>query len=376
MFYMKKVILGVIVAVLIAGIIIARNAKQNASPLSNPDNKPVVKIGAQFALTGNMTDYSIIVRNALVKSIEDANNNPENKLHYELLIEDHQGDMRSANSIAYRFISVDKVNVLVDDLGSIARVTAPLAAKNKIPSFHHAYGSGFLNSKHNFKSLPTNDAVAEGIVRLLDSKGIKNVTMTIQSIGSGDEIADLLSQKLQHSGITFSIERFNPTERDLNILVGKIKNRAAEAVVAMAYPPALNILAREFNRQKIDKPIVLFASAGFMYGSNKNLFDGMYVADALQPSVSLRKHLGFNENENAPLVAFFYDTGTFITQAFEKAYDGVNIPTGDEVSDQLLSQKEYQGYQEVYTLDERGQFLSKVEIYIVKDGKLVPVMGD
>ena len=373
---MKKVILGVIVAVLIAGIVIARNAKHYTATGTNPDNKPVVKIGAQFPLTGDSADYGIVARKAFAKSIADANNNPENKLHYELLQEDHRNDMRSANSITNRFISVNKVNVLVDDLGAIAHVTAPLAAKNKIPSFHHTYGSSFLNSKYNFKSLPTTDAVAEGVIRLLNSKGIRNVTLTIQSIGSGNEILDTLSTKLKHSDINFSVERFNPAEKDFNILVGKIKNRGTEAVVAMAYQPALDLLAREFNRQKISKPIVFFTAAAFISGNNKNLFEGMYTVDPLQLPVSLRSHLEINKDENAATAAFLYDTGTFITQAFEKAYGGEHIPTGEEVADQLLSQKEYQGYQEVYTLDERGRFLSKVETYIVKDGEFVPVTED
>ena len=372
---MKKVILGVIAAVLIAGIVITRNTKHDTAIESNPDNKPVVKIGALFALTGDMADLGIATQKAFSKSIESANNNPENKLHYELLTEDHRSDMRTANSIVTKFISVDKVNVLVDDFASIARVTAPLAAKNKILSFHHSFGSDFLNSKYNFKNLPTNNAVAEGTVRLLDSKGIKNVTLTIQNIGSGDEMADTLSQKLKHSGINFSVERFNPTEKDFNILVGKVKNRDTEAVVVFAYQPALDILTREFNRQKMDKLVVLPTAASIM-NSNKNLFEGMYVVDALQSPVSLRKHLGFNEDDNAGFAAFYYDTGTFITQAFEKAYDGEHIPTGDEVADLLLSQKEYQGYQEVYTLDERGRFLCKVETFIVEDGKLVPVTED
>ena len=371
---MKKAILGVIAAVLIAGIFIARNAKHNTSVQSNPDNKPVVKIGAQFPLTGNMADTGIAQKKAFSKAIEDANNNPENKLHYELLIEDNQGDMRSANSITNRFIFGDKVNVLVDNLAVAARVVAPLATKNEILSFHHTYSSDMLHSKYNFKTLPTTDAVTEVVVRLLDSNGIKNVTATIQSMGTGDEMLNILSTKLKHYGITFSIERFNPAERDFSILVSKIKNRGTEAVAAFAYPPALDILAREFNRQKIDK-LIVFPEV-IPLSSNRSLFEGMYAVDTLEPPISLRKHLGINEDENAINVAFLYDTGTFITQAFEKAYNGGHIPTGDEVADQLLSQKEYQGYQEVYTLDERGQFNCKVETYIVKDGKFVPVTED
>ena len=55
---------------------------------------------------------------------------------------------------------------------------------------------------------------------------------------------------------------------------------------------------------------------------------------------------------------------------------GAQFPLTGNMADQLLSQKEYQGYQDVYTLDERGQFHSKHKTYIVKNGELVPVTED
>ena len=343
--------------------------------LSNINNKPVIKIGVQLPLTGNMADMGITNRKAFSKSIQDINSNPENKLYYELLIEDNRNDMRTANSIVTKFIFADKVNVLVDHLPAIARVTAPLATKNKIPNLHYAHSSDFLDSKYNFKGLPTNDAVADATVRLLDSKSIKNVALIIQNAGSGDELLDALSQRLEHRDIPFSVERFNPGEKDFSILVGKTKNRDAEAVVVFANTPELEILGREFNRQGVDKLIVFPSSAVYM-NQNINLFEGRYTVDFLQPSASLRKHLGFNEGDNTYHSAFYYDAGTIITQAFEKVYDGTHIPVGDEIADQLLNQKEYQGCLEVYTLDERGRFLCKVETFIVKNGEFVPLAGD
>ena len=371
---MKKVILGLIAALVIAGIIIARNAKHDTTTQSNPDNKPVVKIGAQFPLTGNMSDFGVEARKALAKSIEDANNNSENKLHYELLVEDNQFSTHFANSIANRFIFVDKVDVLIDEFSTIARVTAPLAAKNKILSFHHMYGNDVLISKYNFINYATNEDVAGRIVRLLNSKNIKNVTIIFINLGAADEMLETLLPKLKYDNITFTVERFNPTEKDFNILTGKVKRRNTEAVIAMAFSPTLDILAREFNRQNIDKTIIFFGASGMT--NQPNLLEGMYDVNKALTPVSLREHIGLDENEHGASATFLYDTGTFITQAFEKAYKGTYIPTGDEVADQLLSQKEYQGWQDIYMLDERGQFHSKAETFIVKNGKFVPVTED
>ena len=372
---MKKVILGVIVAALvIAATIIVRNAKRGTDTGSNPDNKPVVKIGAQFPLTGDMSDLGVVAQKALTKSIEDANNNPENKLHYELLVEDNQFKPLVANSIANKLISVNKVNVLVDEYASIARVTAPLAEKNKIPSFHHAISSDFINSKYNFINYPTNEEIAERAVRLLNGKNIKNVTIAFANYGPAEEMLKGLLPKLEYNNITFTIERFNYTEKDFNILVGKIKHRNTDAVIVFSPLPALDILAREFNRQNIGKTIIFLVSADL---SNRlDIFEGMYAVSIVHTPVSLREHIGFGDDEHARKVTPIYDTGTFITQAFEKAYDGTHIPTGDEVADQLLSQREYQGYQNICTLDERGQFHSRTETYIVKNGKFVLVTED
>ena len=53
--------------------------KQN----ENPQNKPVVKIGASFPLTGNMASIGNGVHKALVTSIDDANANKQNKYFYK-----------------------------------------------------------------------------------------------------------------------------------------------------------------------------------------------------------------------------------------------------------------------------------------------------
>jgi ABC-type branched-subunit amino acid transport system substrate-binding protein len=77
------------------------------------DNRPVVKIGAMFSLTGNMAEVGISASKALAKAIEDENSNPRNRLHYELIVEDDQMNSYRANNIARKFIDVDRVDVMV-----------------------------------------------------------------------------------------------------------------------------------------------------------------------------------------------------------------------------------------------------------------------
>lgn len=368
---MKKTALILTTLVVIAIVIASHLWRSNPS---STNGKPVVKIGAMFALTGNMQDVGNSGFKAFTKSIEDANRNPDNKLYYELLVEDDQMNAHRAHTITNKFVSVDDVNVLIGYFSVPARVIAPLAAKHKIINFNTSFATDIFKSKYNFQNCMTIRGTSEGQVRFLKFKGHDSVTLLFANFAAADDILEELLPLLSQNNIKVEIERFVPGERDFKMIINKLKASPTGAVILYAFPPELDIIAKELKQQQVDKTISVIDLIPMV--ANLALFEGVYNVGTNQISEALRKHVGL-ENQTTLYATYLYDTGKIIVEAFEKTYDGKEIPSADTVADFIHGYGRWKGEVGEYTVDSRGQFATDskktIEITVVKDGKLIKV---
>ena len=332
------------------------------------DTRPVIKIGASFPLSGNMAAIGNAAHKALVASINDVNAKPDNKYRYELLVENDQMDPKIVNNIANKFIFSDKVNVIMSYFSVAGRVVAPLAVRHQIINFNTGFGDDTLQSKYNFQNFLTLEAENEAVIDFLTKEKVTNVDLIYQNIGAADQFLAPLQKMLDAKGITYTIHRFNKDERDFAILVSKIKNSPSQAVFIYAFEPEADILTKEFRQQKLDK--IIAYNDGLPMTTNYDLYEGYYnIGSILTPS-AYQKAWGL-EGQNTAYAAYLYDTGKIITEAYENAPTENEIPTADEISAYLHSKTEYKGIVGTYRLDDKGQFHSKGETTIVKDGKQV-----
>ncbi len=366
----KALVLGVIVALVGALLGAIYWKAERSGEMQFKDGKPVVKIGAIFPLTGNMADHGYAAYRGFAKGIEDANANPQNRLYYELLAEDDQMQPRRTKTIADKFVFVDKVHALIGYFSTSVRVIAPIAAQHRILNFNLSYADAGLGTRYNFQNFTTTETEADALTQFLVSRGIADVFLFFANQGGADDLLTRLLPKLKEKNIKVVMERFNPGERRFAIPAMKIKKSDAPAVLVYAFPPEQDIVAKEFHQQKLKK-IVNFVD-GIRMGRDLSVYEGMYNTGAISLSPEMRKHIGL-EGKNPAFAAYLYDSAKIIVNAFERTYDGANIPTADAVSATLLSRKDYAGLVGDYVLDEKGQFHSPVETTIVKDGVLVPV---
>ena len=360
---MKKLILSLCIAL---SLIACDNKK--ADKAVQADTRPVVKIGASFPLSGNMASIGNAAQKALIAAINDVNAQPNNKYTYELLIENDQMDPKLVNNIANKFIFQDKVNVIVSYFSIAGRVVAPLAVRNKIINFNTGFGDDTLQSKYNFQNFLTLEAENEAVIEFFTKKNITNVDLIYQNIGAADQFLAPLQEMLAAKGIAYNIHRFNKDERDFAILVSKIKNSPSQAVFIYAFEPEADILTKEFRQQELDK--IIAYNDGLTMTTNYALYEGYYnIGSILTPS-EYQKSWGL-EGQNAAYSVYLYDTGKIIAQAYENAPSDKEIPTSDEITAYLHSNSEYNGIVGTYRLDDKGQFHSKGETTVVKNGKQV-----
>ena len=333
----------------------------------NPQNKPVVKIGASFPLTGNMASTGNAAHKALVAAIEDANNNKENKYYYDLMVENDQMDSKIINNVANKFIHQDKVDVIISFFSGAGRIVAPMAAKTQTLNFSFGYDDIVLQSKYNFQNFLTGTAENAATVKFFKEKGIKNVDLVYQNIGAADQLLKPLLKDLTNAKIKYTVHRFNKGETDFKVLVSKLKNSKSDAVFIYAFEPEADILTREFRAQNLDK--IIAYSDGLPMTNDYALYEGYYNIGSFVTPDNLKKRWGL-DGKNAAYSAYLYDTGRIIVDAYENTPTENAIPTADEVSAHLLSKTDYSGVVGKYRLDSRGQFHSDGQTTIVKDGVL------
>ena len=337
--------------------------KQN----ENPTNKPVVKIGASFPLTGNMAAVGNAGHKALRAAINDANKKQDNKYYYDLMVENDQMDPKTINNIANKFIYTDKVNVIISFFSGAGRIVAPMAAKNQTINFNFSFDDVVLQSKYNFQNFITGPDENAATIEFLKSRSVKNVDLVYENIGAADQLLTPLLANLDAAKIKYTVHRFNKGEVDFRVLVSKLKNSESGAVFIYSYEPELDILTREIRNQNVNK-IIAYSDALPM-AKDFALYEGFYNIGAFITPEELKTQWGL-AGQGASSSAYLYDIGSLIVEAYENTETENNIPTADEVSAQLLSKTDYSGVVGKYTLDSRGQFHSDVVTSIVKDGAL------
>ena len=340
--------------------------KQN----NNPQNKPVVKIGASFPLTGNMAPIGNAAHKTLVAAINDANKEADNKYYYDLSIENDQMDPKIINNVANKYIYQDKVNVIVSFFSGAGRIIAPMAAKTQTINFSFGFDDVVLQSKYNFQNFLTGADENAATVKFLKSKSVKNVDLVYQNIGAADQLLKPLLKDLTNAKIKYTVHRFNKGETDFKVLVSKLKNSKSDAVFIYAFEPESDILTREFRVQNLNK--IIAYSDGLPMTNDYKLYEGYYNIGSFVIPDDLKTAWGL-DGQNAAYSAYLYDTGRIIVDAYENTNTENKVPTADEISAHLLSKTNYNGIVGKYRLDSRGQFHSDGLTTIVKDGVLQSV---
>jgi len=352
---------------LILCCVLALNACKDEEKKS-VNTKPVVKIGAGLPLSGNMASIGNAAHKALAASLQDVNQNPNNKYHYELIADNDQMDPKLINNVAHKLIYQDKVNVIISYFSVASRIVAPLAAKNKIINFMVGFGSDSLISPYNFQNFLTVDAENEAFVDFLKTRQVQNVDLIYQNIGAADEFLVPLLPKLEAESITYTVHRFNKGERDFKMLISKIKDSASGAVFIYAFEPEADILTQEIRNQNIKKWVAY--NDGLPMTNNYTVYEGYYNIGSIMTPENYRKAWGL-ENQNAAYAVYLYDMAKIITDAYENVPTQYSVPTSDEISTYLHSQKTFFGIIGKLVLDAQGQFHSKGQTTIVKNGKLI-----
>ncbi|MDR2902239.1 MAG: ABC transporter substrate-binding protein [Lactobacillales bacterium] len=335
-------------------------------------NKPMIKIGATLPLTGNFAELGDQSKLALIKSVEDANENPAHRFHYQLLVENDEMNTKQISNIAHKFVTQDHVNAIVSLFSMSARIVSQVAEKYKVVHFNCGYSDdNILKGKYNFVNFTPVDKQSVALADFLKANNAKSVSLLFENMGGADEILKILLPLLQENGIKYDLQRFNPGERDFKIVVEKMKQNNFDANIFYSFEPEQDIIAREIINRKLGGKISFVE--GVMLSKHIDLFNGTYNIGATQASAEFKKKLGIDSTD-AAVALYMYDIVQVFVEAVEKsALEKGGIPSGDEIADMILHQKNFNGLAGEYRVAPSGQFYSEIKTYLIKDGVYEPV---
>jgi branched-chain amino acid transport system substrate-binding protein len=365
----KKIIIG-IVAVIILAIIATLSGVFNQK--SN-DSKPTVKIGVSLPLTGPVAALGESAQKALLLAQLNLKNT---KYNYEFVFEDDQFKPVVGATLANKFVSIDKADVIFSFGSPVGNIISPIAEKEKVPHINFfASDTKVANGGYNFLHYTPPYIDTDLFVKELNERGLKNIVVfEIADNPGAAAISEALVKSIEGTDIKIVANpKFNSGTRDFRTLINGVKNLNADIYVLQSSSPELETLFKQMRELGVNTPVTSIET--FEFADEISLFEGSWYINAADPQewfvVDYTAKYGDVPKFGA---AHAYDALNIVVQVIEKNGDGKTVPTRDEIRNGISSIKSFDGAMgKGLKFDDNGQLVSGAVVREVKDGKPVTI---
>ena len=243
-------------------------------------DKPIVKIGVSLPLSGNMAHMGALFKGAVEVAEQDLKTK-ELKYNYKFIIEDNFFEPKRAAVVNQKFVSVDKVDAIIDFAAKFGLITAPLAEQTKIIHIPaNASNSKVADGNYNFIHWTQPRYEVKKLVEKIIDEKINNVVI-ITAIDQGAmEVTQNLQEMLTQRKIKFTEFRTNDTDRDFDLLLKKAAMTKPELYVVMEFPPILDIILKRLKETKNTVPVTSIEAFNLL--DDKSVIEGSWYVDAAE----------------------------------------------------------------------------------------------
>lgn len=340
--------------------------KDEKKETAQTDSKPVIKIGIILPLTGDMGNIGQALKGA-VNLAKDDISKKKLRYDYQFIIENNLFEAKTTAVINQKFISMDKVDAVVDFASKIGMVTSSIAEKNKLIHISVcASDSKVADGKYNFIHGTQPRGEAERLVEKIIKEKLDNIVIFTAIDQATIEFADTIKKKLVEQNIKFKEFRTNPEEREFNFLVNIAAEENPELYIVLEYSPALNIILKKLK--EIAKNVPVTSIETFNILDDKSILEGQWFIDAAEVDKdNLERFRVYNKSDNIYGIGNIYDAIMLLVEAFEKADNKENAVN------ELSNIKTYEGVVGELQQDENGIFNSKAVLKKIINGQAVIV---
>jgi ABC-type branched-subunit amino acid transport system substrate-binding protein len=362
----KKIIIGLVIVLAIAGAVIANNKKEET-----PTNgKPVVKIGVSLPLTGPMSEGGKIFKKTLGLKLKELSKQ-DTKYEYQITVEDDSFDTKRELLNAQRFINLDKVDALISFSAGAGYPIAQLAKEKEVIHFDFTWGDDIVESSdYSFNYFTQPCDMNRELIKEISDLGYETISiLAMNHVGVDYSMRCFREEVDKYPNLQIVDEqKINMDINDMSILTKKMAMKNPDVYLQGIFGTPLELWGKELKMQGIETPII--GTTTFTYCKQLDLFNGVLIVENATPSSKFINKFKEEYKEfpqTAGAAVFYYDIIDMLVDYYEK-YD--EKPSTSQIKDDLLSTQKYMGEVGEVTVDKDGRFLSTPSFKTIKNGKI------
>ncbi|MBE6467790.1 MAG: amino acid ABC transporter substrate-binding protein [Alphaproteobacteria bacterium] len=360
---MKKVLLALVLAL---GLVAC--GEKTESPKEN--EKPVVKIGAIFPLSGATSTEANELKEAMQVIVSDLNDTANVK--YELIFEDSVGGAAAKGVLAaQKLAQYDKVNIIYSIFSDVAKAIMPIVEQNEIVQIGVVANLPTFSGGLNFQNFALPEYEAERLLDYVQKQNIKNIVAFVNTMSG--ELArynsfEKLAKEKDINVKKYEIVRGN---RNFDIDIYKAMEDKPDAFLLILAMPELDILGKSLKNKGIDIPVLAMEAIAF--SENKSLFENAVYTNINMKSEILND-IKKRANINGEMgLLQIYDSLSLINNIINKYVDEhKKIPSGQELAKLISDFREFKGTANIVEI-KNNKFINKYVLQQIVNGQPVAV---
>ena len=360
---MKKVLLALVLALGLAAC-----GDKAEAPKEN--EKPVVKIGAIFPLSGATSTEANELKEAMQVIVSDLNDTANVK--YELIFEDSVGGAAAKGVLAaQKLAQYDKVNIIYSIFSDVAKAIMPIVEQNEIVQIGVVANLPTFSGGLNFQNFALPEYEAERLLDYVQKQNIKNIVAFVNTMSG--ELArynsfEKLAKEKDINVKKYEIVRGN---RNFDIDIYKAMEDKPDAFLLILAMPELDILGKSLKNKGIDIPVLAMEAIAF--SENKSLFENAVYTNINMKSEILND-IKKRANINGEMgLLQIYDSLSLINIIINKYVDEhKKIPSGQELAKLISDFREFKGTANIVEI-KNNKFINKYVLQQIVNGQPVVV---
>lgn len=374
---------------LLAGCGSGNSSQPNASEKNSNAGGEVIKVGANFELTGGIATFGNSSVNGIKMALEEFNQaGGLNGKKVELVIADNKSDAAEATNAMTKLATQDKVVAVLGPVASSNVLAAePVATQNQIP----LVTSSATNPKVTFD--PTTNQTREWIFRTCfidpfqgdvaarfsfnDLKATKAAIYIDQSSDYSKGLAEAFKTGFTKlGGEIVAEEAFVAKDTDFKATLTKIKSKNPDVIYVPAYYEEVGKIIRQARELGINQPIIGgdgFDSPKLLEIAGKNALTNVFFTNHYTPMDTspvvqdfVKKYKEKYNQEPDALAALAYDAAKVLFEAMKTA--GSAEPA--KIREALAATKDLKGVTGTITLDAQHNPVKSAVIMEFNNGEL------
>ena len=301
--------------------------------------KPVVKIGAIFPLSGDSAESGEYARDAVIMALEDAQKK-NLKYNYKLLIEDDQFRSSLTAAIANKFIHQDKINAMLTYYAPAGFIFKPLAKQNKFVHLSNTWEEKVGDGEYSFTQFAAMPEMIDIGIKYLVKHNIKKVAVISEMRATSEEFASNFVRKMNEAGIQTKMDTFERGNLDFRLLIRKFLNDGYDYFMVNSIKPEFDIIVKQLHEAGITNEQIM-GSCGEMTPA-KELYNGIVFPGTTigTQDFNNRYKERFGRFPNYAAV-ISYDLATLMIKAYEQNAVENNLPETEKILEYIRNLKSY-----------------------------------